>query len=110
MNLKSNLRLLLFLRVNLESDHFAAHLEPFLNERTSHFMHELISFAKSPFDIIAYDGKVRYDWPANYQVAAGLGQDNPDHVGETSSDAGTAGIVPYNCERSTPSPFHIGCE
>lgn len=50
-------------RVDLESEYFASHLEPFLNTRTAHFMHELVSFAKSPYDVIAYDGKVRYSWP-----------------------------------------------
>ena len=60
--------------MDLESDLFGSHLEPFLNERTSHFMHEFISFAKSPFDIIAYDGKVRYDWPTNYPVPDGGGR------------------------------------
>ena len=53
----------------MESESFATHLEPFLNERTSHFMHELISFAKSSSDIKAYDGKVRYDWPAGHPEA-----------------------------------------
>ena len=50
-------------KVNLESEEFASHLEPFLEEKTAHFMHEFISFAKSPYDMIAYDRKVIYDWP-----------------------------------------------
>ena len=58
-------------RVNLKSDEFETHLQPFLGDKTSHFMHELVSFAESPFDIIAYDGKVKYDWPPNYPVPIG---------------------------------------
>ena len=58
-----------FFRVDLESEAFGSHLAPFLNEKTSHFMHELVSFAKSPYDIIAYDGKVKYNWPARHPEA-----------------------------------------
>ena len=32
-------------------------------------MHELVSFAKSPYDMIAYDNKVKYDWPEAYPQA-----------------------------------------
>ena len=57
--------------MDLESEYFASHLEPFLNERTAHFMHEFVSFARSPYDVIAYDGRVRYDWPRDYPVPPG---------------------------------------
>ena len=53
-------------RIDLESDDFATHLEPFLHDKTQHFMHELVSFAKSPYDMIAYDNKVRYNWPEGH--------------------------------------------
>ena len=33
-------------------------------------MHELVSFAKSPYDMIAYDNRVRYDWPETHPQAA----------------------------------------
>ncbi len=52
-----------FLRVDLASDEFHSYLEPYLHEKTAHFMHELTSFASSPFDMIAYDQNVTYDWP-----------------------------------------------
>ena len=32
-------------------------------------MHELVSFARSPYDMIAYDNKVKYDWPAAHPQA-----------------------------------------
>lgn len=47
-------------RIDLESPDFIDHLQPFLHEKTEHFLHELISFAKSPLDITAYDNKVSY--------------------------------------------------
>ena len=48
----------------MNSTEFASHLEPYLHEKTSHFMHEFLSFASSPYDMIAYDKNVSYDWPA----------------------------------------------
>lgn len=47
-------------RIDLESPEFADHLRPFFHEKTDHFLHEFISFAKSPLDMVAYDGKVSY--------------------------------------------------
>ena len=62
-------------RINLESSEFANHLRPFLHDNTSHFMHELISFAKSPYDMVAYDNKVKYDWPEDHPIRESGGWD-----------------------------------
>ena len=50
-------------RINLDGEEFPEHLQPFLNTRTSHFLHELVSFARSPLSMAAYDHSVRYEWP-----------------------------------------------
>lgn len=50
-------------RVELEGEEFHKHLQPFLLSRTSHFLHEFVSFARSPFNMAAYDHRVRYEWP-----------------------------------------------
>uniref|UniRef100_A0A667Y879 E3 ubiquitin-protein ligase Topors n=1 Tax=Myripristis murdjan TaxID=586833 RepID=A0A667Y879_9TELE len=39
-------------------------LRPFLQGRAEHFLHEFISFAKSPFNMEAYDQHAVYDCPA----------------------------------------------
>lgn len=57
------MRCLLHFRINLEGDEFPEHLQPFLLTRTTHFLHELVSFARSPFNMAAYDQRVKYDWP-----------------------------------------------
>ena len=44
----------------MESAVFALRLRPFLHENTDLFLHEFISFAKSPLDMIAYDARVSY--------------------------------------------------
>jgi hypothetical protein len=88
-------------RVDLESDSFVTHLQPFLGNRAAHFVHELVSFAKSPFDIIAYDGKVQYNWPAHYPVPVWPGgvsrteavERSSGQAGETSEEnSGQAGV------------------
>lgn len=39
---------------------FRQHIQPYFNRHTSHFLHELINFARSPFDIVGYDRNVQY--------------------------------------------------
>ena len=46
----------------MESKEFVSHLQPFLLDNTEHFMHELVSFATTPLDMVAYDDKVCYDF------------------------------------------------
>ncbi|XP_063996262.1 E3 ubiquitin-protein ligase Topors isoform X2 [Pogoniulus pusillus] len=51
-------------RYDLESKAFADDLKPFLLNRTEHFLHEFISFARCPFNLEAYDQHANYDCPA----------------------------------------------
>ncbi|KFP79856.1 E3 ubiquitin-protein ligase Topors, partial [Apaloderma vittatum] len=51
-------------RYDLESQDFADDLKPFLLNRTEHFLHEFISFARCPFNLEAYDQHANYDCPA----------------------------------------------
>ncbi|XP_038625832.1 E3 ubiquitin-protein ligase Topors [Tachyglossus aculeatus] len=51
-------------RYDLESQAFIDELKPFLLNRTGHFLHEFISFARSPFNIEAYDLHANYEDPA----------------------------------------------
>lgn len=50
-------------RIDMDSAEFVQELKPFLLQTTEHFVHELLSFAKAPFDLIAYDENVVYPWP-----------------------------------------------
>ena len=61
--------------VDMESSAFAQHLQPFLHGRTDHFVHEFVSFAKSPYDMIAYDEKSSYDF-----VPMNTSQDHPGNT------------------------------
>nr|XP_032809305.1 E3 ubiquitin-protein ligase Topors isoform X2 [Petromyzon marinus] len=48
-------------RFHLESDAFLQDLKPTLQYRTEHFLHEFASFARSPFNMEAYDERAFYD-------------------------------------------------
>lgn len=51
----------LILDVNLKSQEFNLTLSSFLGTKTNHFVHELINFARSPYDdMISYECNVRY--------------------------------------------------
>jgi hypothetical protein len=47
----------------MDSAEFLEELRPFLLQTTEHFVHELLSFAKAPFDMTSYDECVVYPWP-----------------------------------------------
>ena len=76
----------IFCRIDLESPEFADHLRPFFHEKTDHFLHEFISFAKSPFDMVAYDGKVSYGFSSRVRQGEQDTRDAGERVdGQTDS-------------------------
>ncbi|XP_017958396.1 E3 ubiquitin-protein ligase Topors, partial [Drosophila navojoa] len=51
----------LLLEVNMRSEEFNMSLEYFLGSKTNHFVHELLNFARSPYDdMISYECNVNY--------------------------------------------------
>ncbi len=54
-------------RVDLRSERVVEALRPFLFEKTEQFIHEMISFVRSPYEISTYDRRVQYDWPPEAQ-------------------------------------------
>ena len=58
---------ILFLRVELVSEEFPRQRQPFPFDKTEQFIHEFISFARSPFDMTAYDERAQYGWPSESQ-------------------------------------------
>jgi E3 ubiquitin-protein ligase Topors len=50
-------------RLDINSEPFYTLVSPFLGARTRHFMHEFNSFARSPFDMAAYDTRAVYARP-----------------------------------------------
>ncbi|KAH8270898.1 hypothetical protein KR018_011719, partial [Drosophila ironensis] len=69
---------------NILGPTFRRRLTPYLGDRTSHFIHELFNFARSPFDMIGYDHVVQY----SSRVAEEVEVDLLDMV-ETQSSNGS---------------------
>ena len=51
----------LITRYSIDSEEFFQHIQPFTDRRTRHFIHEFYSFARAPYDIVAYDQNAVYD-------------------------------------------------
>ena len=56
--------IVLLFRVELGSEEFSHQLQPFLFDKTEQFIHEFIRFARSPFDMTAYDERAQYGSPS----------------------------------------------
>ncbi|XP_012398842.1 E3 ubiquitin-protein ligase Topors-like [Sarcophilus harrisii] len=50
---------------DLDSQSFSEILEPYLLKYTKHFLHEFISFARSPFSMKTYDQRAIYECPSS---------------------------------------------
>ena len=56
-----DLILSLIKKFDIQSAEFAEHLRPFLGSRTSHFQHEFLWFARSPYDMATFDRHAVYE-------------------------------------------------
>ncbi|XP_048118884.1 topoisomerase I binding, arginine/serine-rich a [Alosa alosa] len=102
-------------RYNMEEDAIVQELRPFLQARTEHFVHEFINFARSPYNMEAYDQHAVYDCPApsseedsssNSSVIA-ISEDEEDSVGLNSNPNSMTGSTlsqtPWDDETPGPS-------
>ncbi|XP_015907645.2 uncharacterized protein [Parasteatoda tepidariorum] len=51
----------LITRYDINSPEFYSYIEPYFQERTSHFIHEFYNFASSPYSMDEYDNNATYD-------------------------------------------------
>ncbi|XP_053154656.1 E3 ubiquitin-protein ligase Topors-like [Hemicordylus capensis] len=65
---------------NLQSKEFEALLLPYLRHFTTHFLHEFISFVKSPFNV------KKYDWNSSYGCPALSREDSDSFISSASDD------------------------
>jgi len=80
------------LRVDITSETFYDLVSPFLGARTRHFIHEFHTFARSPFNMEAYDTRTIYERPP--QIASSAPIEFSDS--NSSSDSSDAEIVEIN--------------
>lgn len=84
----------LITRHDIQDEAFLQELRPFLSSRTEHFLHEFLSFARSPFNMEAYDHHAVYDCPA------------PSHLSAVSEDDGDLSSAPSPWDDETPGPSY----
>jgi len=80
------------LRIDITSETFYDLVAPFLGARTRHFIHEFHTFARSPFNMEAYDTRAIYERPP--QIASSSPIEFSDSGSSDLSDAEIVEIRP----------------
>ncbi|KAG3287364.1 E3 ubiquitin-protein ligase Topors isoform X1 [Ictidomys tridecemlineatus] len=98
-------------RYDLESQAFVSDLRPFLLNRTEHFIHEFISFARSPFNMAAFDQHANYDCPApSYEEGSHSDSSvitiSPDETETQELDINVATVSQAPWDDETPGPSY----
>lgn len=65
VNIVYHLIISLLSKYHPQTEDFMAPLRPLLHDRTEHFVHELVQFARSPFSVSTYDQTVQYGSVSN---------------------------------------------
>lgn len=103
-------------RYDVEDGAMQEELRPFLQGCTEHFLHEFINFAKSPFNMEAYDQHAIYDCPgpsstddnsSNSSVIA-ISEEEEDHSVELDPPGDSSSINLSNSfwDDETPGPSY----
>ncbi|XP_078138417.1 uncharacterized protein LOC139922786 [Centroberyx gerrardi] len=89
-------------------------LRPFLLARTDHFLHELVSFARSPLSLESYDLQAVYEPPADAQLDAPSSSTDDDSViaiSEEEEEGGGRGSLSLSAwDDETPGPSYSTAE
>uniref|UniRef100_A0A8D0KMN2 E3 ubiquitin-protein ligase Topors n=1 Tax=Salvator merianae TaxID=96440 RepID=A0A8D0KMN2_SALMN len=100
-------------RYDMDSQAFSDDLKPFLLHSTVHFLHEFITFARSPFNMEAYDQHANYDCPApSYEEGSHSDSSiiiiSPEGAGDqgTVLPVLTGGLEQAEWDDETPGPSY----
>ncbi|XP_034358921.1 E3 ubiquitin-protein ligase Topors [Arvicanthis niloticus] len=101
-------------RYDLESQAFVSDLRPFLLNRTEHFIHEFISFARSPFNMAAFDQHANYDCPPSSEEGSRSDSSvitiSPDEAETQELDMNVSTVRQAPWDDETPGPSYSGSE
>ncbi|KAL1249247.1 hypothetical protein QQF64_020252 [Cirrhinus molitorella] len=92
VNIVQNIIISRIMNYNMEDSAIRDELRPFLLARTDHFLHELVSFARSTLNMEVYDQQAVYDCPApSYEEGSSsdlsviaISEDDDDHDSEAN--------------------------
>ncbi|KAI8850983.1 hypothetical protein BC829DRAFT_488464 [Chytridium lagenaria] len=74
-------------KYEIQSQHAVDLLRQFLMEHTEHFIHELVSFLRSPFNVDAWDRAVQYDGMGQPEISSGSGSGSGSGSNASSSSS-----------------------
>uniref|UniRef100_A0A8C2MUP3 E3 ubiquitin-protein ligase Topors n=1 Tax=Cricetulus griseus TaxID=10029 RepID=A0A8C2MUP3_CRIGR len=101
-------------RYDLESQAFVSDLRPFLLNRTEHFIHEFISFARSPFNMAAFDQHANYDCPPSSEEGSHSDSSvitiSPDEAETQELDVNVSTVRQAPWDDETPGPSYSSSE
>ncbi|CAH6790245.1 E3 ubiquitin-protein ligase Topors [Phodopus roborovskii] len=101
-------------RYDLESQAFVSDLRPFLLNRTEHFIHEFISFARSPFNMAAFDQHANYDCPPSSEEGSHSDSSvitiSPDETETQEVDVNVSTVRQAPWDDETPGPSYSSSE
>ncbi|XP_031232917.1 E3 ubiquitin-protein ligase Topors [Mastomys coucha] len=101
-------------RYDLESQAFVSDLRPFLLNRTEHFIHEFISFARSPFNMAAFDQHANYDCPPSSEEGSRSDSSvitiSPDEAETQELDVNVSTVRQAPWDDETPGPSYSSSE
>lgn len=101
-------------RYDLESQAFVSDLRPFLLNRTEHFIHEFISFARSPFNMAAFDQHANYDCPPSSEEGSHSESSvitiSPDETETQELDMNISTVRQAPWDDETPGPSYSSSE
>ncbi|XP_055455089.1 E3 ubiquitin-protein ligase Topors [Psammomys obesus] len=101
-------------RYDLESQAFVSDLRPFLLNRTEHFIHEFISFARSPFNMAAFDQHANYDCPPSSEEGSHSDSSvitiSPDEAETQELDMNVSTVRQAPWDDETPGPSYSSSE
>lgn len=106
---------LLFQRHDIASEGFKEYFQAYCRAQTNHFIHELLNFAKSPYDMIGYDREVQYTPYFETDIIAGpieLSSDSdpdtePEEVINLDDDIISPNNTQFTIETRTPTSTTI---
>lgn len=98
---------------NLGDEAIKEELQPFLRGRTEHFLHEFINFARSPFNMDAYDQRAVYDCIASSnedssptQSVIAISEDEEQPVGSDQQGGASSSLSNSVWDDDTPGPSY----
>eukprot|EP00918_Siedleckia_nematoides_P096902 GHVU01212546.1.p1 GENE.GHVU01212546.1~~GHVU01212546.1.p1 ORF type:complete len:438 (-),score=49.73 GHVU01212546.1:71-1384(-) len=98
-------------RFEIQSEEMFQHIQAFTGARTEHFVHEFYNFARSPYDMAAYDRHAVYDEPELPVHTIDSSSSSSSSIGSIVAGTGARATAASTFEfpRTQSALLHTGC-